>query len=210
MTKLRWFTSDQHFGHANIIRYSRRPYLDVAGEPDVHAMNANVIARHNTIVAPDDEVWWLGDAVMGDKRANLACVRECVGEKIFITGNHDKNFRKTGDAPHIVWDEIYAELGGFYDVIHGTVSCMLGNNTEVLVSHFPYSGDSREGERYREHRPHDNGGWLLHGHVHEKWRQRGHQINVGVDAWGGYPVSEEQIIELIETGPQNLPPLTWK
>ena len=41
--------------------------------------------------------------------------------------------------------------------------------------------------RYIEHRPDDDGGWLLHGHVHEKWRQNGRQINVGVDAWNFAP-----------------------
>jgi hypothetical protein len=30
-----------------------------------------------------------------------------------------------------------------------------------------------------------------------------------VDAWGGSPVSEETIIDLIDAGPQNLAPLPW-
>ena len=53
-------------------------------------------------------------------------------------------------------------------------------------------------------RPDDTGGWLLHGHIHENWRQRDRQINVGVDAWDFTPVSEEQIAALIAAGPARL------
>lgn len=30
----------------------------------------------------------------------------------------------------------------------------------------------------------------LHGHVHEKWRVLGRQVNVGVDVWDYRPVAE--------------------
>ena len=50
-----WFTADLHFGHANIINYSGRPYADVA------VMNRALIDRWNAAVHPDDTVWVLGD-----------------------------------------------------------------------------------------------------------------------------------------------------
>ena len=56
----------------------------------------------------------------------------------------------------------------------------------------------------------DDGAWLLCGHVHESWRQRGRMINVGVDAWGGRPVSEEALYELIDSGPADLETLPWE
>ena len=49
----------------------------------------------------------------------------------------------------------------------------------------------------------------LHGHVHEKWRQRGRMINVGVDAWGGYPVTDTHLATLITAGENDLRPLPW-
>ena len=204
----RWFTSDQHFGHRNIIGYSGRPYVDGAGEPDVAWMNTDLVVRHNMCVARGDEVWMLGDVVMGDKGAGLELVRECVGRKTLVSGNHDKCFRKGGRAVP-GWEGRYAVEGGLKAVLHGTVELVLIDGQSVLLSHFPYVGDSGEEERFVSHRPVDDGRWLLHGHVHEKWRQRGRQINVGVDAWGGFPVAEEQVLELIEAGPQNLPPLPW-
>ena len=51
-------------------------------------------------------------------------------------------------------------------------------------------GDSGEEDRYVDRRPADDGGWLLHGHVHERWRWHRRMINVGVDVWDYRPVAE--------------------
>jgi calcineurin-like phosphoesterase family protein len=78
----------------------------------------------------------------------------------------------------------------------------------VEISHFPFRHE-REGDKFYDWRPTSQGQWLLCGHVHEKWRQRGRQINVGVDAWGGYPASEEAIAELISQGPADRDIIAW-
>jgi len=75
---------------------------------------------------------------------------------------------------------------------------MTVGNREVLVCHLPYQGDSGETERYANFRPVDEGMWLLHGHVHEKWRQQGRMVNVGVDVRGFTPVAEEVIARLMD------------
>ena len=48
-----WFTADLHFGHANIIDYSGRPFADAT------AMNQALIERWNASIHPDDTVWVL-------------------------------------------------------------------------------------------------------------------------------------------------------
>ena len=63
---------------------------------------------------------------------------------------------------------------------------------------------SRYDLKFMQHRPKDDGGWLLHGHIHEKWRQNGRQINVGVDAWNFAPVSDDTICEMIKAGPARI------
>jgi len=40
--------------------------------------------------------------------------------------------------------------------------------------------------------------WLLHGHVHDKWRQQGRLVNVGVVIWDFTPVAEEAIARLMD------------
>lgn len=72
---------------------------------------------------------------------------------------------------------------------------------EVLVCHLPYRRDSGDTERYAGFRPLDEGMWLLHGHVHEKWRQQGSMVNVGVDVWDFTPVAEEVLARMIDDAP---------
>lgn len=50
----------------------------------------------------------------------------------------------------------------------------------------------------------DDGGWLLHGHVHEQWRQHDRMINVGCDVWDYRPVAEAALAALIDAGPHDL------
>jgi calcineurin-like phosphoesterase family protein len=97
---------------------------------------------------------------------------------------------------------------GFAEVIQGPFR-LRRPGLNVLLSHFPYAGDSGDNDRYVTQRPADFGYWLLHGHVHEKWRQRGRMINVGVDAWAGRPVSEDTIAATITAGPADLGPKPW-
>jgi len=74
----------------------------------------------------------------------------------------------------------------------------------VNLSHFPYIGDSHDSnDRWGEYRLKDYGTTILHGHTHSKKKisrsSRGTlQINVGVDAWYFFPVSEVAILALIE------------
>ena len=73
-------------------------------------------------------------------------------------------------------------------------------STGLLACHFPYRGDSHDHDRFVDDRPADRGRWLLHGHVHDRWLQRGRMINVGVDAWGYRPVSETELASIIDAG----------
>lgn len=201
---LRWFTADTHFGHENIIRYSGRPFTTVA------EMNESLVRRYNDAVRPRDDVWWLGDVVMGNAEANLGLVAECRGVKTLVVGNHDRVFAdpQAKHGPNPRWKGLY-QGAGFETIIHRNTTIRLANNVTVVLCHFPYVGDSHDEDRFTDSRATDRGQWLLHGHVHDKWRQHGRQINVGVDAWGGRPTSEAEVCALIDAGPRDLDPLAW-
>jgi calcineurin-like phosphoesterase family protein len=198
---MRWWTSDLHLGHANIIGYCHRPF------PDVAAMDQGLVAQWNDTVADDDVVWVLGDFALGRLPEVLPLTARLRGSKVLVPGNHDPCWagRSKGVAR---WTAAYLDAG-FDRVVQGPTAVELAGRS-VRVDHFPYRGDSQDGaERYAEHRPRDDGRWILHGHVHDRWRQSGRQVNVGVDAWGGRPVSDDTLAELLAAGPAERPPAPW-
>lgn len=199
---MRWFSSDLHFGHANVIAYTGRPFAGV-GE-----MDSTLVRLWNLAVGPDDEVWLLGDLAMGRIDESLPLAGLLNGRKHLVLGNHDRPF--SDHKRRDMWIERYRDEGGFVALHDGEVEAVLSDGSPVRMCHFPYSGDSGDKDRFVAERPRDDGGWLLHGHVHEKWRQRQRMINVGVDAWAGVPVSEAQIVELIAAGPAERERLDWK
>src|SRR6478735_753357 len=191
-----WFTSDQHFNHENIIKFCARPF------DNVEHMNEELIKRHNEVVEPDDTVIMLGDYGMGNIEKTLATVKRLNGNKVLLPGNHDRCFVGHGKKAER-WS-IEFMRAGFLGVSDVTYFDYLGTGlTDIpfTLSHFPYADGKHEDDRYARFRPKDKGGWLLHGHVHEKWKVNGRQINVGVDVWDYRPVDFETLIKTAEAGP---------
>jgi len=206
-----YYTSDLHFGHLNIIRFCDRPF------PGVSAMNARLVQLWNETVTDDDTVWVLGDVALGALDESLACIGRLAGHKVLVPGNHDRCWEgdralRKGDPEarerrRAAARERYLSAG--FAEIHDRPGPVALGDEKVALSHFPYEGDSHGEDRFVEYRPEDRGGWVVHGHVHDTWRQRGRQINVGVDAWGGRPVPAEAIAGLIADGPRELEPSSW-
>lgn len=197
-----WLTADLHLGHANICAYTGRPYDDVA------TMNDAIIARLNAYAVPGDELIILGDVAMGRIEESLAWIRHLNVRPVLVPGNHDRCWRGHGPKARD-WRKRYYDAG-FAAIVDDPEPLPIAGEL-VLTSHFPYrgAGDHTAVERYSEHRPIDVGGWLVHGHVHQLWRQRGRMINVGVDAWGGRPVGLHEIATLVVDGPANLGVEPW-
>lgn len=79
----RWFISDTHFSHANIIRYTGRPFQSV------NEMDERLIENWNAHIAPQDTVFFLGDFGLGTTDFLTALCARLRGNKICIRGNHD-------------------------------------------------------------------------------------------------------------------------
>lgn len=83
----KWFISDTHFFHTNIIKFCKRPFADTA------EMNEVMIQNWNDVVKPQDNVYHLGDVAMGfggDEAPFAALMQRLNGHKRLIVGNHDK------------------------------------------------------------------------------------------------------------------------
>jgi calcineurin-like phosphoesterase family protein len=188
--KVKFFTSDLHFGHRNIIKYCDRPYNSVEW------MNEELVANWNNMVLPEDTVYVLGDFSLSKDWATKYGPA-LNGTKHLIAGNHDhchpihyKKNEKKKQRMH----KLYHDAG--FSSIQTELTLEIAGQT-VKLHHMPYSNDHTADERYKDLRPKDDGGWLLHGHVHRAWKVREKQINVGVDVWGFKPVPILEIERII-------------
>jgi len=168
-----YFTSDTHYGHSNIIKYCNRPFIDV------NEMNKELIENWNSVVDDNDDIYQLGDFSFGNPVRYMSLLN---GNIISIRGNHDRdNICRT-------WiQRMDFEYGGYKFLINHRPVFRPGTPD-------PYN----DGERYGTVNL-DDYDYILCGHIHEKWKVKQKNINVGVDVWGFKPVSIEEIIELIKT-----------
>jgi len=187
-----FFTSDQHFGHKNIIEYSKRPFSSV------YEMDETMVERHNAVVRDNDEVWHLGDFSFKSDGLQVHLPR-LRGKHRLVAGNHDRCHSCHSRGERAKRDYIRA---GFY-AIDERVQVTLPGLGNVMLCHMPLrTANTLHDLRYLEHRPTEeetkDDNWLLHGHVHEKWKKKGKMINVGVDQWNFTPVSLEELVVFVE------------
>jgi calcineurin-like phosphoesterase family protein len=208
---VRFFTADHHFGHANILKYTERPW------DTLEEMHEELIGRWNNVVGLEDTVVILGDFSYKGHDALDDVVPRLNGRKILVCGNHDlpwignvKTDPIYGNWVQSSVEKVQRDLLRYMDLgidvmSQGAPIDVLFNDLlagEVHAHHFPYEVDDRHGSRFARFQMEDDGGWLLHGHVHEAWKVRGRQINVGVDVHPNYaPFSEDEILAIIARGP---------
>lgn len=190
-----WFTSDQHFGHDAILRFTDRQYKTVK------EMQKDIIKKWNKQVRKNDIVYVLGDFVWNTVKSNeyRKILEKLNGNIILIVGNHDD--MRTVRGLNL----------GFSDVLWGA-EIKIGKET-VLMSHYPYKFGFWKNlwcsircflqtgrlpkVKHAGKRPVNNGKWLAHGHTHSKVKVKGKQIHVGWDAWGKL-VSMNEIVRIME------------
>jgi calcineurin-like phosphoesterase family protein len=156
-----FFTSDTHFGDHRVLSIRPRPFESV-GE-----MNEGLIARWNSRVGIEDEIWHLGDFASNVKVAEAVLPR-LNGRKHLVTGNNDSQAVRELDWVSV---QSYAEL---------TV-----NGAMLVLCHYPFRTWNRI------HR----GSLNLHGHSHGRLKPLRRQFDVGVDAQGFEPVLSELLTQ---------------
>lgn len=188
-----FFTSDLHLGHSRVIELCNRPFLTV------DEMNSTLIANWNEVVKSDDIVYILGDLALGTIKETMMLVPKLAGKKFLVPGNHDRVWSGYPNKPAKAQEmrELYESAG--LTILSEQVRYIYEYEKPWWkLCHFPISGDSYTNERYPEYRPTIDGSeWLIHGHVHNMWKVKDRQINVGVDVWDFTPVPREQLELLI-------------
>ena len=77
-----YFTADTHLGHANIIKYCKRPFSST------REMDEIIYCNWAAVVRPQDCVYHLGDVAWGD--AHLGC-----GQFQFLTQTKQASLRES-------------------------------------------------------------------------------------------------------------------
>jgi calcineurin-like phosphoesterase family protein len=204
-----YFTADLHLGHERIIELCDRPYSGVA------EMNAEIIEGINSTVGGRNTLVILGDVLLGKIEETMQLLKEIRAKRILILpGNHDRfslayghhGAKETQRVKRQLWIAEYEgvrrdrSLRCVPDRERSEWTTRVAGR-QVMLSHYPYVGDSHEQDRHRHLRPVDRGLPLIHGHVHTRWREKGRMLNVGVDVNGFRPVSEGEIAEWLSDAP---------
>lgn len=159
-----WFTSDTHFGHANIIRYCNRPFTSVL------EMDHEMIQRWNARVGEGDTVYHLGDFAFANQDRIREILSQLKGTKVLIRGNHDRRIK---DAKF---------LAAGFSAVHKALALLTDKVVAVLQHHPDYEME------------HAVNGFNFCGHVHKSWTRRGNIINVGVDVRDFQPVTLDELL----------------
>lgn len=172
-----WLVSDWHFYHNKEFLYKPR------GFSSVEEMNEAIIERHNSIVKPDDDVYCLGDCMLGgaDNLNNgLNMMIALNGRLHLVRGNHDTDKR---------WNA--------YSILHNVVEQQNAiylhyKKYHFYMSHFPTMTSNLEKESL--HQCTIN----LFGHTHQQskfYNDIPFMYCVCLDAHNCYPVNLDEAIE---------------
>lgn len=162
-----YFTSDLHFGHTNIIKYSNRPFTSV------HEMDEGLIENWNKTVNSNDVIWLIGDIFFSNAERAKEILLRLKGKKRLILGNHDKVIRNNKSVQDL-FDKIYPDLHQEY--INGDL---------VVMCHYPLLTWNKA----------HHGSFMLHGHCHNTipYDPKYRRLDVGVDAQNYAPISFDEI-----------------
>lgn len=151
-----YFTSDLHFGHANILKYTNRPYANV------EEMNESLILNWNDAVPKDGVVFSLGDFAFCGIDAIVSILEQLHGTIYMIGGNHDRQIWK--NANKLLSSGLVEEITPYKEVnVGGQMICLFHYGCRVWN---------------RSH----HGSWMLFGHSHGSLPAYGKSVDVGVDA----------------------------
>jgi calcineurin-like phosphoesterase family protein len=177
---MKFFTSDFHFNHTNILALCNRPFNDV------EEMNETLIKNWNDVVKKNDEVFYLGDWGLGHT-VHKDKIKEQLfrlkGTIHFIVGNHDK--------------EILQHCANrFASITHLKTTNIFDNRSKksvkVVMCHYPmleWDGAYK-------------GSIHLFGHCHGNlnkmfWKKGTKRHDVGVDVNEFKPLSEDDVLRIV-------------
>jgi calcineurin-like phosphoesterase family protein len=174
-----YFTADNHFGHANVLKYTDRSRWATT----VDEMDHTMIEKWNTVVKPNDEVGHCGDFALCPVGRAVEVARQLRGQKRIVFGNHDKALRKSKE-----FLACFVTSGDMLTVkVPDDQATLTGGSRIIVLCHYAMRIWDRS----------HYGAWQLYGHSHGSLPDDPHalSLDVGVDCWDGSPVSYDTLRE---------------
>lgn len=175
-----FITSDWHFCHNREFIWKARNFSSV------NEMNEEIIKRNNKLVKPEDDLYVLGDLLLGGEKSleqGLNLISRINGKLHLVRGNHctDKRWEAFSKLPNVVEtkNSIYLKHQGYHFYMSHFPS-LTGNNDKFLKQMtLNLFGHTHQKEHFFE-----NSFWMY---------------NVAMDAHDCYPCNLNDIIQEMKT-----------
>ena len=158
-----FLTGDQHFGHANVLKYCNRNFYNV----ETH--DEELIKAWNSVVGKDDDVIHLGDLTLSGGKFAADIISRLNGN-IFILGNHwhhDKRWLLSPEIFHFVDTDKLDIMTPLWILEKGDY----GNDIPIVLCHYAFEVWDRK----------HYGALHFHGHSHGELPPKHNRLDVGVD-----------------------------
>lgn len=174
-----FITSDHHFGHENIIKFTDRPYSSV------EQMDAELIENWNRYIKKDDTVFHLGDFTLGEMDSASKYFSQLNG-KIFILAqpwHHDRRWLPKDLRTIIPYTNCTVQFCPPMVMLEVSNMVLGSRPLPITLCHYPLA------EWDRKH----YGAWHLHGHSHGKYKTDDFAVDVGVEHMNYYPIRLDNV-----------------
>lgn len=160
-----WITSDTHFNHYNILKFTDDSGKLVRDFDSVGQMDETMIDNWNKVVKPGDIVYHLGDVFMGNSGWFKKNWPRLAGRKRLIVGNHD--------------DVKFLSSGGFFQKV---MMWRIFKEFDMVLTHVPIH-QSSFGKVSRN----------VHGHIHQRKSPSDQHTCVCVEQTNYTPIHIEEV-----------------
>lgn len=169
-----WVTSDLHLNHNREFIFKPR------GFTTIQEMNEAIVERWNEVVDVNDDVYVLGDLMLGEYEVGLDCIKRLNGALHIVIGNHDTDNR----IKH------YYSLPNVVEVVPAII--FKYKKHHFFMTHYPCFTGNLEKEALAQMTLN------LYGHTHQKsnfYNDIPYMYHVGVDSHNCYPVLLDDVIK---------------
>lgn len=170
-------TSDLHFGHDREFVWGAR------GFKSIEEHDAEIIKRWNEVVTAEDDVYILGDLMLGDNVHGIQCLSQLNGKLHILTGNHCTSARQ----------KLYHTLENMVEFC-GCATTIKYKKKQLYLSHYPTITSNM-----------DDGGAPIkakvinlcgHSHIKNRFKDmdKGLIYHVEIDCHNNFPISLDEIL----------------